>query len=631
MASGSFTGTTGNKYIRALVEWSSTPDITNNQSTVTATLYYAKSSNSTSATYGNLECSLTINGSTQYFSRRITLNPNNAWVAIGSHTVTVDHASDGSKSIAISAAGGIPGLTFSSTNCSATVILDKIPRASTPAFTAAEFNIGGSMTVVLYPADSSFRHTVTYAWGSKSGTIGTNIADRVSWTIPDDFANDIPNGTQGTLYITAETFTADGMSLGKVTRTVPCNVQASIVPTIGTITLSDTGGNVPSSWGVYVRGKSTLHVNVTASGRYNSRIVAYAIKALGVTITSNDVDVGVISNSGSVNVEVTVTDSRGRTATKSTSINVEDYSDPVIESFSAERANSSGTPIDNGTYAKIPLKVSGSPIGNNNTITAKIHHMRSDATSWTLARTINVAYSIDQTVMIANMVASRSYAIKVEVSDAFGATVAEATLNAEGAVMGWMPGGIGISFGKAAEEDYTADFDWKIHGRKGAQFDASVNVPSLSVGGAATLQTVDIVTIGRDSNMEISQSDAYVGVAMNQVLYTATSKLQISSGGITVPDGVRSVRVAGQVVAQVVTPGARFLHVQIIRGNTYITVARTVKFYSSSIYPESMNVSPIYISNVLEGDIIILGMYGQTGDVVYNTIYETYLTVEAFA
>jgi len=56
-----------------------------------------------------------------------------------------------------------------------------------------------------------------------------------------------------------------------------------------------------------------------------------------------------------------------------------------------------------------------------------------------------------------------------------------------------------------------------------------------------------------------------------------------------------------------------------------------VKFYPSSAYPESMILSPIYISNVVEGDVIILGMYGQTGDVVYNTIYETFMVVDAFA
>jgi hypothetical protein len=233
--------------------------------------------------------------------------------------------------------------------------------------------------------------------------------------------------------------------------------------------------------------------------------------------------------------------------------------------------------------------------------------------------------------MIANMVASRSYTIKVEVTDAFRTTVSEAKLNAEGAVIGWMPGGIGISFGKAAEEQYSADFNWKIHGRKGAKFDENVDAPSLSVNGVRTLQTIDIATVGRDSNLEINQVDAYVGVAMNQILYNATSKLQLSGGGVVIPANVNSVKVSAQVSAQAATPGVRFLHVQIVRGDTYITVSRTVKYFTSSAIPESMVISPIYLSSVNPGDIIILGMYGQSGDIVYNTNYETFMTVEALA
>ena len=632
MASGSFTGTTGNKHIQAKIEWSSTPDVLTNTSRLTVSLYYKKSSQSTAATYGTGSFTISIDyQADETFSKYIRLEPNDTWVLAATRTVTVKHNNDGSMSLAISAKGGISGLSFSSTSCFATVILDTIPRASTPAFTAAEFNIGGSMTVVLYPADATFRHTVTYRWGSsKSGTIGTNIAERITWDIPENFAEDIPNGTQGTLYITAETFTSDGALLGKATRTVPCNVQPSVVPTIDNVTLSDSGGRVPSNWGVYVRGKSTLHVNVTASGRYNSSIRSYSIKALGITEARNDVDIGVTSEAGSIEVEVTVTDSRGRTASTKKTIAVQEYSEPTIETFTLERANNLGTVVDNGTFAKIKLKGSGSSVGEKNTVEAKIYHMRSDVTEWTLAKTIPVAYAIDQVIMIPDMITSRSYAMKVELSDAFTSTIAEGVLNAEGAVIGWLPGGIGISFGKAAEEAYTADFNWKIHGRKGAQFDENIDVPSLSINGVPTVHTIDIATIGRSSNLEITQSNAYVGIEMNQILYNAASKLQILSGGIAVPAGAKGVRVSAQVAAQVVTPGARFLHVQIVRGGEYITVSRTVKFYTSSAIPESMVISPICISNIRPGDIIILGMYGQTGDVVYSTLYETFMTVEAY-
>lgn len=517
-------------------------------------------------------------------------------------------------------------------SASGTGTLNKISTPTIPALSASSVEIGSNLTITLNRDKPTYRHKIVYTWGAYlvNMDVAYDVETSYTWSIPLDFYYHIPNAVSGTCYLTVTTYD-DGGIIGSNTVSFVATVPASVVPTIDSVELTDTGSNVAASWGKWVQGKSRLHVKVNASGAHWSTITGYQISALGNASAQNDVDIASLTSSGAVDVNITVWDSRGRSATASRKIDIEAYTDPVIETATIERANSSATPIDNGTYAKIAFKASGSSVSSKNVVTAKVYHMRSDATTWTLARTLSIAYTYDDIIMIANMVTSRSYAYKIELSDAFSTTAVEMTLRAEGAIIGWLPGGVGISFGKAAEESYTADFDWKIHGRKGAQFDENIDVPSLSVGGVSTLQTVDIVTIGRDSNMEITQSDAYVGVAMNQVMYNATAKLQLSAGGIVIPEGVRSVRVAGQIVAQVVTPGARFLHVQIVRGSTYITVARTVKFYASSMYPESMNVSPIYISNVIPGDIIILGMYGQTGDIVYNTIYETFMTVEAFA
>lgn len=627
MASGSFTGTTGNKYIKARIVWSSTPNTLNNQSSVTADLYYAKSSSSSSPTYGDGSFAIVVNGSSKAINTRVTLNPNDQWVKVGSHTVTVAHTSDGTKSIQIYATGGIPGLSFSSTNCSATVTLDKIPRGTAPSF-GSSFTIGETMTINLSPADSSFYHTLTYSWGpSVSGTIGTNVKTSASWTIPMSFCNGVPNGTQGTLYITSETFTSAGVSLGKVTRETKCNVPASIVPTISAVVISDTGGNVPENWGVYVRGKSRIHVNATAAGIYGSKIAAYSITGIGVTVGLNDVDLGVVPDPGTISIEVTVTDTRGRTAKNTQPITIVDYAEPAIEAFSVVRANNTGTPTDNGTYAKIPIKVSGSAVGNKNTVEAKIYHMRSDATTWTLARTIPVAYAVEQTVTIANMIASRSYAIKMEVSDAFGTTIAEATLNAEGAVMGWMPGGIGISFGKAAEEEYTADFNWKIHGRKGATFDESVDAAGYKVGGKPMLQPVDILSVYRGTNMQLNASSEYVSLDFTNIVYSLNSLLTISGGGVLIPTGIRAVKVSAQVCFGAATAGVRY--VQVSRNSFTDTLVRSQRQHVSTSVPETHVVAGA-LTLVSAGDIILVGAYGNTADWIYGNFNQTYLTVEAY-
>lgn len=637
MASGSFTGTTGNKYITARIVWSSTPNNAENTSSVTATLSYRKSTSSTSGTYGTGEFKITIDGVSKSFDANIRLPADNTWVTAGSYTRTVSHGIDGSKSVKISASGGIPGITFSTTNCSATVILDKIPRATIPTFGAATQTIGSNVVINLPAFDSSFYHTIAYSWGPLTGTIGTNLKTSKTWGIPINFCEGVPNGTQGTLFVTVETFMSDGTSLGKVTRSTPCNVPASVVPTISDIALTDTGGKVPSGWGVFVRNKSTLHVNVNATGVYYSRIAAYSIKALGVAISTNDADVGSVTDVGTLNIEVTVTDTRGRTATKTASVDVVDYSEPEITSFSVERANNLAEPVDNGTFAKIPLKASVSPVGNKNTGTAKIYHKRSDATDWTLAKEIEVKHAIDQLVMLPNMIASRSYEIKVEVVDAFGMADDTRVLRAEGAVIGWLPGGIGISFGKAAEEQYTADFDWEIHGRKGARFDGDVTVSgqfsadagALTRNGLPTLQCVDIasLTLG-GTNFQLGTTNSYVRIPFSKYAYNVTNVLTISENGILIPAGVRAVKVSAQICLGTATAGVRYA--QISKNSWADTVARSQKHHVSTASPETHSI-PGALLTVTEGDIIILGVYGNASDWVYGNHNQTYLTVEAFA
>ena len=162
MASGSFTGTTGNKHITARIVWSAISDRNSNTSDVTASLSYRKSTESTAATYGDGEFYITIDGvKSKKIEKRITLNPDNKWVEVGTFTQTVEHTNDGSKTIGISGSGGIPGLSFSTTTCFGTVTLDKIPRATVPTFGAESHTIGSNVTIWLNAADPSFHHTLT--------------------------------------------------------------------------------------------------------------------------------------------------------------------------------------------------------------------------------------------------------------------------------------------------------------------------------------------------------------------------------------------------------------------------------------------------------------------------------------
>lgn len=193
MASGYWEFSTANKYITGRIEWSSISNGSSaNTSTVTVTLKYKKSSSSTSSTYGSGSFYITIAGSRKDFSGRYTFSCNNSWQTIGSHSYTVGHNSDGSCSCYISAGGGVPSTSFSSSSTSKTVGLDKIPRyANIKTFkctattqTSATFSWSTDATckeVWGYVGNTS-KYYATISATSGSFTI-SNLAPNTSYSI----------------------------------------------------------------------------------------------------------------------------------------------------------------------------------------------------------------------------------------------------------------------------------------------------------------------------------------------------------------------------------------------------------------------------------------------------------------
>ena len=123
------------KYIQGKIVYTSTQNISNNTSSVTATLYAKKDHHDTKltvATGGSWAYSLTVNGSTVSGSTSY-LQILTDWVKIVSKTITVNHNNNGSKSITISASVTAPvGTSFQGHTSSGSeeVGLPTIPRAS---------------------------------------------------------------------------------------------------------------------------------------------------------------------------------------------------------------------------------------------------------------------------------------------------------------------------------------------------------------------------------------------------------------------------------------------------------------------------------------------------------------------
>lgn len=152
---------------------------------------------------GDSTLSLDING-----GRVHTSNPR--WRTSGeeflmaSGSTTVGHNADGTKSFPFSATfnpnNGLHGVITVSGN----IGLATIPRSSSVSVGIG--TIGSALTININRQSSSFKHTVRYVWGNKSETIATNVDTSTTWTIPLDFANDIPDSTSGTGTIYVDTY-----------------------------------------------------------------------------------------------------------------------------------------------------------------------------------------------------------------------------------------------------------------------------------------------------------------------------------------------------------------------------------------------------------------------------------------
>lgn len=136
--SGVIYGTTNNPYIEVGIWWSTEwSDADTNQTSIVARLW-ARRTNTGYVTSGTWSGGITIDGQSSSGSRSVSIGTD--WVLLTGDVRTVTHNSDGNRSVAISAWGGISGTGWDSTSVSGTAVLDRLwaappkPVAITPVW-----------------------------------------------------------------------------------------------------------------------------------------------------------------------------------------------------------------------------------------------------------------------------------------------------------------------------------------------------------------------------------------------------------------------------------------------------------------------------------------------------------------
>lgn len=419
--------------------------------TVSRSSYYHTYNNNGSSTL-----SLSLDGRNVHSS-----NPNwEVWdgeVTLAKGSSTIAHNADGSKTLPLSCTFNPNNGYHESITVTANISLTTIPRASSVSVNAG--TIGSPITISISRHSSSFKHTVRYVWGNKSGTIASNVDTSTTWMIPLDFANEIPNSTSGSGMIYVDTYAA-GTKTGTQSTILTASIPQNMKPTLSNVTLTDANGVARGllNGNNFLQIVSDIQVGFNgASGVYGSTITGYRAEIVNKNhvVTENGGRLGMMNFNGSATIRASVVDSRGRRSdARDITINVIEYFAPSL-SFSAVRTRESPNIIQIIRNAKIaPLMLSGKQ-RNNMTLTFRVAPLNTNNFSVDNGSASGVFTTIHTLTnsaanLAGNYPATKSFTVIGRLEDKFTSVEFSATVATESVVMSYdKDGRVGV--GKVAE------------------------------------------------------------------------------------------------------------------------------------------------------------------------------------
>lgn len=447
-----FSNSSGSLYLNVYVEQGS-QSITDNTSTVNWRMTVSR----TGAYYthnhqGDSTLSLNLDGQNVHYSYP-TWETSGEEYTLASGSSTISHNADGTKTLPVSCTFNPNNGLHGTITVSASLSLTTIPRSSSVSVSAGV--IGSSVTISINRQSSSFKHTVRYAWAGKSGTIATNVDTSTTWTIPLDFANDIPNSASGTGTVYVDTYSGSTKT-GTQSTTLTASVSANVKPTFTGISLSDLNGaaqNLIPSGNTFIQVISNIKVAFNgAVGSYGSSITGYYAEIVGKnqSTSSNGGSLGIMNYHGTIKIRASVSDSRGRWSdTKEVSVTVLEYFAPAL-SFSIARTGSTSSTLTATRNAKIaPLMVAGSQ-KNSMTLTFKVARLGTTnfqvdtgpATgSWTsISNLVN-----SQANLAGNYLANQSWVVIGTLEDKFTRSDFMVNVATESVVLSYDRSGVGVN------------------------------------------------------------------------------------------------------------------------------------------------------------------------------------------
>lgn len=463
----SIIGNTYNKYQWYISYSEGSINKGNNTSVVTASLVVKKVGSNGTSWDSTTSASITIDG-TKKSASGIMFDMRGSSVGstktLVSSSKTITHNSDGTKSITLSGTHST-SISMGTQNVSGKATLTKIPRTSSVS-ARGNFYTGGNITIDIARNNSTFTHKVYTSFNNANNYAlqGSGIATSLAYTIPSSWANSMVSTNKGTLYIRADTYNGNTL-VGSHSISYLITVNPSLKPTINTLEVRE--GNPAITSGVFIKDKSILKIDVSASGVSGSTIKSYSYYIAGVlksNSTSTSYTSGVMTTSGNIAVRVDVTDSRGVIVSGTVNIVIKEYSPPSINYISVKRCNASNGIDDNGSRINLSCVGVASNFERNNYLTVGIQWKLESATAWgnslDLSSNVSNPSSDSITTTITNQLLSMdigtayAYVFRLFVIDKYNTEYSNLiTMPPTFVPMDYKANGKGICFGSTSTKD----------------------------------------------------------------------------------------------------------------------------------------------------------------------------------
>ena len=379
-----------------------------------------------------------------------------------SAVLKIAHTPDGSKSFTIS---GFSGWIYASGNTyasSQTFTLPTIPRASSVSCSTA--NIGSNATITINRASSSFTHTLTYSFGSLSGTIATKTSStNISWTIPTTFYGQIPNSKSGTGTITCDTYSGSTLIGSKSTSFTATVSESASKPTLSptavdsnSATTALTGNNSK-----FIKYYSNASVATGAQARNSATLKSQKITCGAKSLTSAS---GTINAVESGSFTFSATDSRGYTTTQT-------LNKTLIEYIKLTCSLNAGAPTTAGVAT---LKISGNywdgtfgKVANTLTVQYRYKAQGGSYGSWTTVSATKSNNTYNATATISGLNYQTTYVFQARAVDKLATINTDEQARRTTPIFDW------------SKNDFNVNGDFTVNGE--ATITGAINTQSLKI------------------------------------------------------------------------------------------------------------------------------------------------------